>query len=120
MVLTAPTVCDMLAVLAVLKGELEGEDEQCSRELVPHRRGTASTIGSRMSGYPRSAGTRIGSQGVALGRTRRSIGGRVLNLEVAMFDGAKLGSWKNRVVRLMHKPQLQMGAASDPDLTHPP
>jgi hypothetical protein len=40
-VLTAPTVCDMLAVLAVLavlKGKLEGEDEQCSWELVPHRR----------------------------------------------------------------------------------
>jgi hypothetical protein len=38
-VLTAPMVCDMLAVLAVLEGgESEGEDEQCSWELVPHRR----------------------------------------------------------------------------------
>jgi hypothetical protein len=39
----------------------------------------------------------------------------VLNLEVAMLDGAKLGSWKNWLVRLMHKPHLRMDAASDPD-----
>jgi hypothetical protein len=47
----------------------------------------------------------------------------VLNLEVAMLDGAKPGSWKNWLVRLMqHKPQLRMDAAPAPDLiqTHRP
>jgi len=94
--LTAPIVCDMLAVLLVLlrlKGGLEGADEQSPWELVPHRRGNklCNRKGPCLAYHQINQGSNwVGGSGRSTGHGGQLAGASWI-MGVAMLDGAKPG-----------------------------